>query len=226
MNPASILEMLIGLFAGRGTGGAARRAGSAVLQQLFRSGRRPRGVPVGSGARPVAGKPEPPEARSTKSPPPEETGFDMIRVTSSNVHSIGYQSSTGTLAVRYLAPILISAGRGVRIGGKTNAPGPLYHYFDVSPKLWKSFESASSKGKWVWDHLRIRGTVAGHKYDYRLVTGTVAPTGVQLRYIPRRASGKGFMSRSRYLDGKRVKSTFKSQRFGTPQKGKQFYRGR
>jgi hypothetical protein len=36
-------------------------------------------------------------------------------------------------------------------------------------------------GSWVWDALRIRGTVSGHQKDYELV-------GIMGNYVPRKAT--------------------------------------
>ena len=99
---------------------------------------------------------------------------EMIPVSSSNVHSIGFRYDTadiGTLLVRYLA----SLPDGVRAG-----PGSLYEYFKVPSILFERFKQAASKGKFVWDNLRIRGTVSGHKFSYDL-------TGITQEYVPRRA---------------------------------------
>jgi hypothetical protein len=98
----------------------------------------------------------------------------MLDVDSSNVHSIGFQYETaekGTLLVRYLG----SDSQGNRVG-----PGSLYEYFNVPSAIWVQFKNAASKGKFVWDHLRIRGTVSGHKFTYDLA-------GVVGNYVPRRA---------------------------------------
>ena len=100
----------------------------------------------------------------------------MIPVRSSNVHSIGYEWSDeprqpGNLLVRFLG------GTGKNRSG----PGPLYRYRDVPREVFLKFRDASSKGKFVWDELRIRGTVSGHQYDYDL-----AGTGSN-NYVPRQA---------------------------------------
>lgn len=227
-----IRQLLSFLFGSGKAASKASRGAAGLLQRLFGGASRGTKPPAGVRGRPLRGRgledefEQEDKPQRTSTAKKQEAGFQMIRVASSNVHSIGYQDATGTLAVRFLAPEVVSAGQGVRLGGKTSGPGPLYHYFDVPPKLWASFQSAASKGKWVWDNLRIRGTIAGHRYDYRLVAGTMASSGLRLTYIPRRASGKGFMSRSRFQEGKREKSLFKSRRFSTAQKGKQFNRGR
>lgn len=35
--------------------------------------------------------------------------------------------------------------------------GSLYYYTGVSPRDAVNFDTSSSKGKWVWDNLRVRG---------------------------------------------------------------------
>lgn len=103
----------------------------------------------------------------------------MVGVTSSNVHSIGFQwnnaePTKGTLKVRFL-----DKSRGEGKGG------PTYGYYAVHPALFQDMRRAASKGKWVWDHLRIRGTVSGHRFRYSL--DSLSPTG----YVPRRATRIG-----------------------------------
>lgn len=81
--------------------------------------------------------------------------------------------------------------------GKTNLgqAGSTYAYYGVAPDVFSRMKGSASKGKFVWDTLRIRGTVYGHRYRYSLVAGQVAGTGGK-PYIPRRASKTGFVSRS------------------------------
>lgn len=122
----------------------------------------------------VETQPKPRVQESTREIPDDVT---MIRVKSSNVHSIGFREEAkehGTLFIRFLG----------QVGNRRAGAGALYEYFDVPLSLWKAFESASSKGKFVWDEIRVRGTVSGHRYSYELA-GT-GPRG----YIPRRASLK------------------------------------
>lgn len=107
---------------------------------------------------------------------------EMIPVSSSNVHSIGFdltadKSSVGTLKVRFL--------QSLRSGGKV--AGPMYFYYGVPVDLFMDFRSqtrAPSKGKFVWKRLRIEGTVSGHQYDYRLA-------GISRGYVPRKATLRG-----------------------------------
>lgn len=105
---------------------------------------------------------------------------EMIPVTSSNVHSIGFiwnvdDPMKGTLKVRFL-----QGGTG----GTKKTAGPLYYYFNVHPDVFDAFIRANSKGGFVWDRLRIRGTVSGHRYHYEL-------KGIANGYVPRKATRLG-----------------------------------
>lgn len=53
----------------------------------------------------------------------------------------------------------------------TYKDGSQYEYSPVSPEMAMSFYRAPSYGKWVWNNLRVRGTVFGYQVDYRLVSG-------------------------------------------------------
>lgn len=136
---------------------------------------------------PRRGRPEAPaEVEDVRLVPPKSPYEDsdpiltgeMIDVQSSNVHSIGFDynwdnPSKSTLKVRFLQ-------------GKKDAkhPGPLYFYYDVRPQVFEAFRKAISKGKFVWDELRIRGTVTGHQYRYQLA-------GISRGYVPRQAKKYG-----------------------------------
>lgn len=102
---------------------------------------------------------------------PIVTGKFVPATSSSNVHSFAFNVLTWELYVRFLG------GEGESRHG----PGPLYQYSHVPPELFLSLLAAGSKGNWVWDHLRIRGTVSGHQYDYRLA-------GITGGYVPRKAT--------------------------------------
>ena len=116
----------------------------------------------------------------------------MIPVRSSNVHSIGFEwpengGTVGNLLVRFLG------GTSKERGG----PGPLYRYIGVDRTIFDAFKRAASKGSFVWDELRVRGTVSGHQYAYDFIgTGNSD-------YIPRQAvvgrrgrAGEAFVKRS------------------------------
>lgn len=103
---------------------------------------------------------------------PAVTG-EFVSVDSSNVHSISYDAENALLYVRYLAP----AGAGQT----RTQPGSLYQYRDITPRMFDAMYKAASKGGWVWDNLRIRGTTAGYQKPYALV-------GVMNGYVPRQAT--------------------------------------
>lgn len=118
---------------------------------------------------------------------------EMVPVESSNVHSIGFiwngaTPEKGTLKVRFLDK---------RKGAHRSGKGATYHYFDVHPLMFLAFQNAASKGKWVWDNLRIRGTVSGHQRRYQLArisaNGYVPRAAVRLGneewYLPRTVRG-------------------------------------
>ena len=72
-------------------------------------------------------------------------------VVSSNVDEIHYDPEDSTLQIKFLN-------------------GGIYQYDDVSIREAESFAKASSPGGWVWDNLRLRGTVFGfnraHPYTF------------------------------------------------------------
>ena len=72
--------------------------------------------------------------------------------TSSNVTDASYDPENNFLKVGF--------------GGKGKSKYGRYGYHDVSPAEARSFYGAGSKGKWVWDHLRVRGTVFGFQKPY------------------------------------------------------------
>jgi hypothetical protein len=105
---------------------------------------------------------------------PMVTGEMVKTPASSNVYGFAYDLPNRLLYVRFKAPAPSGEAR-------PNAPGPLYQYRHVPPNIFESLLAAGSKGTWVWDHLRIRGTVSGHQYDYSLV-------GITGGYVPRKAT--------------------------------------
>jgi hypothetical protein len=141
----------------------------------------------------------------------------ILKPNSSNVHSFQYDYLTSTLYVSYLAPDInkkavtnyISAGGlpaiagdlGKTVGGKDRSASPYtYAYFDVPIKVYKAMVKAASAGGTVWDNLRVRGAGNIHESNYRytLVSGAVVAgaQGDPAIYVPRKATSKGFTSRS------------------------------
>lgn len=133
------------------------------------------GEAVGTGKVPEAE----PQTRigGQKFPPdhPIVTGQMVPSPQSSNVHSFGYDSDQAALYLRFKRGQL----KGSR--ARPSGPGSLYRYEAVQPREFLSMLETNSKGEWVWDHLRIRGTVSGHQKDYALV-------GIMRGYVPRKAT--------------------------------------
>ncbi|MGE4105192.1 MAG: hypothetical protein AB7E74_24790, partial [Pirellulales bacterium] len=146
----------------------------------------------------------------------------LERVTSSNVWAIGYNAASRTLYVQYKAPTLragaiktkrVKTKRGKKrvrrtgtlgstVVGRAEAPGPIYAYYDVPPAVARKViadAKSSSAGEAVWDYLRIRGTIHGHRYDYRL--SSVGSEAIvvddrnravdRIHYVPRKAADLG-----------------------------------
>lgn len=125
----------------------------------------------------------------------------MVPVTSSNVHSIGYVFNfdaplRGTMMVRYWQRNRAGSGR---------VPGPTYEYLRIHPDFFDDlWIQASSKGRWIWDNIRIRGTVAGHQYSYNLARAAQ-------NYLPRRArvvNGRQVLERRRRVAERRDGSRY------------------
>jgi len=60
----------------------------------------------------------------------------LIEVQSSQIHAIGHDPETNTLAVRFL-----------NYSGREQRPGALYHYANVTAKQFDDFLAAPSKGR-------------------------------------------------------------------------------
>jgi hypothetical protein len=135
---------------------------------------------------------------------PIVTGEMVIAPNSTNVHSFGYDIDSFYLYVRFLG----ITGR-VRSGA-----GALYRYAGVTPQEYLSLYrvrnggdgvgGSSTPGTWMWTHLRVRGTISGHRKDYELV-------GIVGGYVPRKATllpeGEAYIRRTvRTLEGKAVRS--------------------
>jgi hypothetical protein len=141
---------------------------------------------------------------------------------SSNVHSFTWfapgnpsanREVIGTLYVTYKAPTInsdnVTVGRnasgfkqlrgraGSTISGKSDGPGVTYAYYRVPRIVFEKMKSATSKGKFVWNNLRTRGTIYGHKYQYGVVSGAmIEHNNEPLEYVPRKATRNGLKKRA------------------------------
>jgi len=225
--PKRVQDILNTLDGGRGRGNLGGSLGSAPFGTSdgsafsFRPGD-PRDAPPGSIVKEIP--PPGPERQPTYQPQgyPEERGNfsdEFLSPTSSNVYSFQFyrrpRDLNGILYVTFKKDRIggLKAGKPRFAGGrrqlhgkrgevswhgKTNEPGATYAYFNVSPDVFRRMKGAYSKGKFVWDELRVRGTVYGHRYRYSLVVGQMMdvkglPGG---QYVPRKATPKGFVTRS------------------------------
>lgn len=67
----------------------------------------------------------------------------LQEVKSSQIHSIGYDPETQTLAIRFY-----------RGWGREQRPGALYHYANVTPEEFAAFRDAPSLGKHFGQHFK------------------------------------------------------------------------
>ncbi len=98
--------------------------------------------------------------------------------------------------------------RGRTVSGKSNQRGAMYAYDEVPVAVYNALLTARNRGKdegpgagtpgtTVWDKLRVRGSVDGSRYSYRLVQGAVVTQeGVSGQYVPCKATKRGFQVRS------------------------------
>ena len=159
--------------------------------------------------------PEPYVPRRQRTPPGtsplpgEATGRTVFTRTpnSTNVYGFYFQPDSsrrkGTLYITFKAADR-SEGEAK---GRRNTPGAQYAYYDVPVKLYVRLLQVknaggheggdTSPGTFVWDHLRVRGSLWGHQFQYRLVQAEVGPSsGGQGEYVPRKVTRLGFKTRA------------------------------
>jgi len=117
------------------------------------------GVALGSLKKPLAGLN--PSREGVYSPTEVDDfvyGGHLTFVNSTNVAAVQYNLATHEMAVTFLS------------GGE-------YVYSSVSEQEAISFMQAQSKGVWVWDHLRIRGSKTGHRKPFRKTSANFGRPG-------------------------------------------------
>lgn len=167
----------------------------------------------------------PRDAWKQRQPPTreEESAWsdEFLCPTSSNVYSFQQHqvpgAKTATLYVTFRAAVFKggsfesgtvthkgrTSGRQLKGTGGVHAtgwarpfsPGARYAYYNTPPDLFQKMKDSYSRGKFVWDKLRVRGTIHGHQYAYSLVSAQVLP-GAGGAYVPRRATKSGFKTRT------------------------------
>lgn len=147
---------------GRSRVGDQPRGETGVLPSGYRD-RTSRGQPQGrGGSKDLLLDDSSGARRSYPSNDPMITGEEDINILSSHVYSHRYDFDASTLYVRYLhwEPGMKSTDR--------SGPGATYAYYDVSPEQYRALSRAGSVGTWIWDNLRVRGSVAAHQHRYQL----------------------------------------------------------
>lgn len=71
------------------------------------------------------------------------SSIEMQDTVSSQIHSIGHDAATNTLAIRFT--------RGY---GRDQRPGSLYHYANVDADTFAAFRDAESKGRHFGQHIK------------------------------------------------------------------------
>jgi hypothetical protein len=72
---------------------------------------------------------------------PQTPKIAMDSVDSSQIHSVGYDPATETLAVRFK-------------DSKTGVPTSLYHYASVTPANFEALKGAGSIGTHLYKHIK------------------------------------------------------------------------
>lgn len=119
---------------------------------------------------------------------------EIFTPSSSNVYSFVYEPETESVGILYVTFKLWHPG--MKKGERSNQAGPTYAYYDVPLRKYHTFKRRTeiSAGAAVWDYLRVRGSKWDHRHPYRLVGGSRVPLGGV--YVPRKATKRGFRSRS------------------------------
>lgn len=85
--------------------------------------------------------------------------IELTDVQSSQIHSIGRDAETNTLAIRFY-----------RGWGRDQVPGPTYHYANVDEAAFIAFRDAESLGRHFGQHIKP----FPEKYPYTKVADDVA----------------------------------------------------
>jgi hypothetical protein len=81
-----------------------------------------------------------------------------LELFSSNVKAVRYNWADETLEIQYR-------------GEDKNGEGYWYVYYGIDPSLASGITQTDSPGRWVWSHLRIRGTRYGYQKEYVRMRG-------------------------------------------------------
>jgi hypothetical protein len=137
---------------------------------------------------------------------------------SSNVFGYYFEFESRTRGILYVTFLAVG------VGNKRSGAGQTYAYYDVPGRKYHQFARASdsSAGGAVWDYLRVRGTIAGHQHNYRLVQshGDYVPRKVTpLGYKTRNVTEIGITGRRSYRRSTLPERLFARPNRGTPDRG-------
>tara|TARA_R110000803_G_scaffold23906_4_gene58203 strand:+ start:6047 stop:6802 length:756 start_codon:yes stop_codon:yes gene_type:complete len=138
-----------------------------------------------------------PDSEFVEALPDDQFSETHSVLNSTNVHSYIYDFYNNTLFVTYRAYRQGGGGvawRDIGKGQRANSPGVTYAYFHVEERMYLKMRGYASKGEFVWDALRKRGTIDGHQYEYSAVSPQTNEDGSL--YVPRKATRKGLRNRS------------------------------
>lgn len=146
--------------------------------------------------------------------PSEDDVFanEVLTPESSNVYGMAYDEKRGILYISYRAPGKTGETRtGVNGCNPFNSSGDLAEYsYEVRPfirgpmyaygsagkpvtkDVWHDLLAANSKGGFIWDRLRVCGSMYEHQFPYALVSPSMAGE----LYVPRKATRLGFRVRA------------------------------
>lgn len=119
-----------------------------------------------------------------------ESGDWFSGFSSSNVRAISYQKEDERLLIEF---------------GEKDKPSSFYAYTPVSPLLALALFKAPSKGTWVWDHLRVRGTVFGYQVPYEFLSGASGACRAWMRTQESRLRHGAVSPSGRTADGRVVR---------------------
>lgn len=136
----------------------AKELGKSAVEKISESGSR-----IIPGRQPtwMSSTPQLDNSRQPPNSPPLIEPW--IEVSSSNVWGFSYRhplehTGNGDLLVCFLG----------QVGKSRQGQGASYAYLDCPYHIFESFKHAASAGKFVWDELRVRGSVVQHQYAYNL----------------------------------------------------------
>ena len=120
---------------------------------------------------------------------------------SSNVYAFAYDKTEHILYVQYKANgepngkrrgTNSCTGEEYTYGVRPHAPGTIYSYGSrakpVPEAIYSAMKSSASKGKFVWQNLRVCGSHWRHQYPYQ-VASVPMPRDRSQPYVPRKAIG-------------------------------------